>query len=84
MDSDRLGLAEHIFNHEDVHWGPGYSADTWWEMERRMEGRKEEQANWQTLRQAGRSMDTGEVLADRQTGRLWRVSVSIGAGWAGF
>ena len=52
-----FGPSEHIFRHEDVHWGPGYSADTRWEMERRMERRKEEQADWQ----AGRSRVTWAV-----------------------
>ena len=39
-----FGQSEHIFRHEDVHWGPGYSADTRWEMERRMERREEAQS----------------------------------------
>ena len=39
-----FGRSEHIFRHEEVHWGPGYSAYTWWDRERRMERREEAQS----------------------------------------
>ena len=29
MERWKDGQSEHIFSHEDVHWGPGRSAGTW-------------------------------------------------------